>query len=228
MRTDGLIGGLYVITEWAMRLAVTNLLWLLFNVPIIFIGLNLLITESTGEFVFFGAIIMALLPFFFFPATTSMFALVRRWVLNEVDVPLIRSFWKYYKENYIRSMLGGLIIVFIWVILLIDYFYFVNMIHDLIKYLFYALFLFLAMFTIHFFSNTVHFQTKLFPSLKNALYMTLKNPIMSLVVTLMSIIIIIISLKVAPFLILFFTASLITCISFIAFYKISLRTNNSE
>ena len=228
MRTDGLMGGLYVITEWAMRLAVTNLLWLLFNVPIIFVGLNLLITDTTGDIIFFSAIIMILLPFFFFPATTAMFALVRRWILNEVDVPLIRSFWKYYKENYARSMLGGFIIVVIWAILLIDYFYFINVVNDLLKYLFYALFFFVAMFTVHFFSNTVHFQTKLLASLKNALYMTLKNPIISLFITLLNIIIVVISLKIAPFLILFFTASLITCISFIAFYKISLRTSTSE
>ena len=227
MRTDGLFGGLYLITEWATRLAVTNLLWLFFNIPIIFVGLNLLITDTDGEFIFFSAIIMILLPFFFFPATTAMFALVRRWVLNEVDIPLVRSFWKYYKENYVRSMLGGFVIVLIWAILLIDYFYFVNFVNDLLKYLFYALFFFVAMFTIHFFSNTVHFQTKLRISLKNALYMTLKNPIISLIVTLMNIIIVVISLKIAPFLLLFFTASLITCMSFIAFFKVSLHQKAS-
>jgi uncharacterized membrane protein YesL len=223
MRTEGLFGGLYIITEWATRLAVTNLLWLFFNIPIIFVALNLLITDTNGEFIFFSAIIMILLPFFFFPATTAMFALVRRWILNEVDIPLVRSFWKYYKENYVRSMLGGFVIVLIWAILLIDYFYFVNFVNDLLKYFFYALFFFVAMFTIHFFSNTVHFQTKLLTSLKNALYMTLKNPIISLIVTLMNIILVVISLKIAPFLILFFTGSIITCISFFAFFKVSLQ-----
>ncbi|WP_172370417.1 YesL family protein [Sporosarcina jiandibaonis] len=227
MRTEGLFGGLYIITEWATRLAVTNLLWLFFNIPIIFVGLNLLFTDTTGEFIFFSAIIMIMLPFFFFPATTAMFAVVRRWVLNEEDIPLVRSFWKYYKENYVRSMLGGFVIVLIWAILLIDYFYFVNFVNEFLKYFFYALFFFVAMFTIHFFSNTVHFQTKLQISLKNALYMTLKNPIISLVVTLMNIIIVIISLKIAPFLILFFTASIITCISSFAFFKVSLQQKPS-
>lgn len=223
MRTDGLIGVLYIITEWIMRLAVVNLLWILFNIPIIFIGLNLLIVDTTGEFIFFCVIIMILLPFFFFPATMSMFAIVREWITKEADVKLIRSFWKHYKENYIRSMLGGLIIVFIWSVLLVDYYYFVNFINDVLKYLFYALFFFLIMFTIHFFSNTVHFHSKLLPSLKNSLLMTLKNPIISLVVTFINIIIIVISFKLAPFLIPFFMGSLITFISFFAFHKISLR-----
>ena len=223
MRTDGLIGVLYIITEWIMRLAVTNLLWVLFNVPIIFIGLNLLVADTTDEFIFLCIVIMALLPFFFFPATMSMFAIVRDWIINQVDVQIIRSFWKHYKMNYVRSMFGGIIIVLIWAILLIDYYYFVNYISDLLKYLFYALFLFLFMFTIHFFSNTVHFHLKLLPSLKNSLLMTLKNPIISLIVTFINIIIILISFKLAPFLIPFFMGFLITCISFIAFHKVSLR-----
>lgn len=228
MKTDRLFSGLYVVTEWVMRLAVTNLLWLLFNIPIMFIALNLFITETTSEYIVICAMIMALLPFFFFPATTAMFALVRRWILNEPDIPLIRSFWKYYKENYVRSMLGGLIIVFIWAILLIDYFYFVNNVHDLLKYIFYALFLYLAMFTIHFFSNTVHFHTKLRSSLKNALYMTLKNPIASLIVILMNLFIVVVSVKIVTFLVLFFTASLIALLSFLVFYYISLRPKTAE
>lgn len=223
MRTDGLIGVLYIITEWIMRLAVTNLLWVLFNVPIIFIGLNLLVVDSTDQFIFLCVVVLVLLPFFFFPATMSMFAVVRGWIINEADVKIIRSFWKHYKMNYVRSMFGGIIIVLIWAVLLVDYYYFVNFISDLIKYLFYALFFFLIMFTIHFFSNTVHFHSKLLPSLKNSLLMTLKNPIISLIVTFINILIIVISFKLAPFLIPFFMGSLITCISFMAFNKISLR-----
>lgn len=223
MRTDGFIGGVYVITEWVMRLAVTNLLWVLFNLPIIFIGLNVLIVDSTAEFIFLSAIIMGLLPFFFFPATMSMFALIRRWIMKELDIPIIRSFWKHYKENYIRSMLGGFVIVLIWAILLVDYYYFVNFVNDLTKYFFFALFFYLSMFTIHFFSNTVHFQTKLLPSLKNSLLMTLKNPVISLVVTFINVLIVVISFKLAPFLIPFFMGAIMTSISFTVFYKLSLR-----
>lgn len=227
MKTTGLMGALYVITEWLMRLAVTNLLWLFFNIPIFIIALNLLIVKSSGEFIFFSAITMAMLPFFFFPATMAMFALIRRWVLNEVDIPLIRSFWKYYRENYVRSLLGGFIIVGIWAILLIDYFYFTTNIHDSLKYLFFALFIYMAMFTIHFFSNTVHFHTTLRQSIKNAFFMTLKNPITSLVVVLINLFIVVISLKVLPFLLVFFTASLVVGSSFMAFKKISLQTKTT-
>lgn len=227
MKTGGLMGIIYIITEWLTRLAVTNLLWLFFNIPIFIVALNLFIVESTGEMIFFIAVIMFMLPFFFFPATMAMFALIRRWALNEVDIPLVRSFWKYYRVNYVRSLLGGLVIVGIWAILLIDYYYFTTHFHDALKYLFFALFIYMAMFTIHFFSNTVHFDTKLGQSLKNAFYMSLKNPISSLIVVLLNLFIVVISIKVLPFLLIFFTASLVAGLSFMAFHMISLHTKTS-
>src|SRR5690625_7725182 len=53
-----------------------------------------------------------------------MFAVTRKWVMKEIDIPIIRSFWSYYKENYLRSMLGGLILDVIWIIYVLDYYYF--------------------------------------------------------------------------------------------------------
>ena len=227
MKKDGLWGIIYIITEWLTRLAVTNLLWLFFNIPIFIVALNFFVTDSTAQILFIGAMIMIMLPFFFFPSTTAMFALIRRWALNEVDAPLIRSFWKYYRENYVRSLLGGFIIVGIWAILLVDFFYFTTNVHDLLKYLFFALFIYMGMFTLHFFSNTVHFDTKLSQSLKNAFYMTLKNPISSLIVVILNIVIIVISVKILPFLLIFFTASLVAGLSFMAFHMISLHTKTA-
>lgn len=224
MKTDGLIGGLYILTEWLMRFSVTNILWLFFNIPIFIVSLNLFIAETQGEKTFYLIVVMALLPFFTFPASTAIFGLARKWVFNEPDSSIFRSFWKYYKENYLKSMLGGLILVMIWAVLILDYLYFTKNIHELTKYLFFALFFFTAMFTLHFFSNIVHFRTTLFVSLKNALYMTLKNPILSLITILIHSGIYIVSFKIAPFLFLFFTISLIAYLSFLLFYKISLNT----
>lgn len=227
MQMNGIMGGIYTITEWIMRLAITNLLWLLFNTPVIFFGLNLLIVDTTGEIIFFSVILAILLPLSFFPATMAMFSLIRKWVMGEEDIRIVPSFWNYYKKNYVRSMLGGFIITIIWVILLVDYYYFVNFVNDLFKYFFYALSLFLIMFNIHFFSNNVHFHIKLSLSLKNSLLMTLKNPVISLFVVLINILIVVISFKIVPFLIPLFMGSLISIISFLAFYTISLRLPSS-
>lgn len=223
MKTDGLIGALYIITEWLMRFSVANLVWLFFNLPIFIVGLNLFVVQTQSEFFFYVAIIMLLLPIFLFPSTAALFAIARKWVFNDPDQSMIRAYWKYYKENYLKSLLGGSIIVLIWAILLLDYFYFINFFHSLIKYLFYALFFYLTMFTIHFISNIVHFNNRISVSLKNALFLTIKNPVVSLVLVLIQSMIILFSLKIAPFLLLFFTGSLIAYLSFMTFYKISLK-----
>lgn len=223
MQINGLIGGLYTVTEWITRLAMTNILWILFNFPVVLFGVNLLIVETTGERMFFISSMVILLPLFFFPSTMAMFALIRRWVLGDNHIKIFRSFWTHYKENYVISMLGGFIFVIIWAILLVDYYYLVNYVSDLLKYPFYVLFLFLIMFNIHFFSNNVHLHLKLSLSLKNALLMTIKNPIISILLTIVNISIIVISFQYLPFLIPFFIGSLISIISFLTFYTISLR-----
>lgn len=224
MQMNGLLSGLYTFTEWMMRLAWTNILWMIFNIPIIFFGLNLLIGETTNQLIFTIIIMIVLLPFFFFPATTAMFAVVRKWAMGQSDIHIMSSFWKYYKENYVRSVLGGIILVALWAIFFLDYYYFIHIVNDILKYIFYGLFIFLFMFTIHFFSNTVHFYTNLINTLKNALFMTLKNPLLSLITTLVNVLIIMISFKIALFLIPFFMGALVAIISFIGFYRVSLKT----
>src|SRR5690625_5662858 len=104
MQTNGIIGGLYTITEWATRLALTNILWLIFNIPVLLSVLTLLIVTSMHDLIFISAITVILLPLFFFPATSAMFAVIRRWIIGEVDVRIISSFWQHYKRNYVRSM----------------------------------------------------------------------------------------------------------------------------
>ena len=66
------------------------------------------------------------MPLLFFPATTAMFASVRQWVMQGTISPLLKSYWGYYKENYKKSFLGGLILTAAWAVLIADYYYFVN------------------------------------------------------------------------------------------------------
>ena len=176
-----------------------------------------------NDIIFISTMTIILLPFVFFPATTAMFSVIRRWIIGEVDVRIITSFWQYYKSNYVRSMLGGLAVMLIWIIFLLDYYYFVNFVHEGFEYLFYGLFIFLFMFTIHFFSNTAHFDVPVRLTLKNSLLMTLKNPVLSFIISVISIGILFISFSFAPFLIPFFMGSFIVIISFTGFYRVCLN-----
>jgi uncharacterized membrane protein YesL len=92
----GFIQGLYTLCEWIMRLAILNVLWVLFSL--------------------LGAIVLG-----FFPATSSMFEITRKWLNGEVDIPILRCFWESYKKNFLKANLLGFLLVIIGVILYVDF-----------------------------------------------------------------------------------------------------------
>ena len=79
------MGGLYAISEWIMKFSLINLLWILFNIPIVFLLLNLLFIEQIEELPLILIPLILLMPILFFPATTAMFAMVRGWIIKDED-----------------------------------------------------------------------------------------------------------------------------------------------
>ncbi|MGP4041514.1 YesL family protein [Gracilibacillus sp. D59] len=78
--------GIFKICEWLYRLALLNMLA---------IGFTLL-----------GGIVLGV-----FPAITAMFALNDKWMKAE-EFPVIKEYWKVYKQHFVKSnVLGGLILV---------------------------------------------------------------------------------------------------------------------
>src|SRR5690625_5179289 len=127
MNSGGFAGGLYAISEWIMRFSVVNVLWVIFNIPFLFILFNILLVEQI-EGLFSLLVLLAILaPIVLFPATTAVFGSVRQWIMkNEGQSGLIKSFWNYYKENYKRSFLAGAIFSLIWVIWAVEVYYFMQ------------------------------------------------------------------------------------------------------
>ncbi|MBY0144366.1 YesL family protein [Neobacillus niacini] len=91
----GSIGGVLKIPVILLNLAYLNLLWVLFSI----LGL-----------VFFG----------FFPATTSMFAVIRKWVMGDLEIPIFKTFWSHYKKYFLKSNLLGLVITLVGFFLVFD------------------------------------------------------------------------------------------------------------
>ena len=98
----GLMGGFYRISEWIMRLAAINLLWVVCSIPFAFIVLTAFVSEASA---FYSYMVIALIisPFTLFPATSAMFGVARKWVMGELDIPLFRTYFRIYKENYRQS-----------------------------------------------------------------------------------------------------------------------------
>ncbi|SHN22425.1 YesL family protein [Gracilibacillus kekensis] len=85
---------IYTLCTWFYRLAYVNVLWILFTI----LGLGI-----------FGL----------FPATIAMLATLRQYI-NKKDVPVYSTFWKYYKDEFVKSNKLGAVIMLIAIILYIN------------------------------------------------------------------------------------------------------------
>lgn len=92
----GLTNGYYVMCVWVLRLFYVNFLWIAFA----FLGL---------------------LVFGFFPATTAMFAVVRKWLQGEKDIKIFAVFWNAYRKEFWKANLLGYILTGIGYLLSIEF-----------------------------------------------------------------------------------------------------------
>lgn len=220
MELDGIAGKVYKITDWLMMIVVTNLLWFLFNLPIAYLVFMLLVVDHLREVIAFSLYILMLIPLLFFPATTAMFAVVRyRIMFSDQDPGIFKLFIKNWKDNFVRSLLGGIIFTFLWIILVVDCYFLVKNVNEYFMYLFLLIGFFLIVIMLHFFSVTVHVHTKLLQAIKNAMIICFVDPLLTLIIGIVSLVIIYCSFQITTFLIPFFMGSLIAYVAFCGFYR---------
>ncbi|WJH34534.1 DUF624 domain-containing protein [Paenibacillus sp. CC-CFT747] len=228
MEFRGIMGGFYRISEWIMRLSVINVLWVVCSLPFFFLLasalLNPEITAST-DLVLQSLILIAIVaPFTLVPASAAMFTVARKWTTGEEDAPLFKTFFKGYKENYLQSMLGGLVYLAIGGILVVNYRFYGTQggTLGLVSILFIVLFVLLIASFFNFLSITVHFHMKFFQIIKNSLLITIGNPVNSLFILLSNGLILYFSTRFT-FLIPFFMGSLMAVVSFWYFHRSFVR-----
>jgi uncharacterized membrane protein YesL len=224
---NNFMGGLYTVSEWVMRFTVINVLWLLFNLPVVFFGGNLLLAEGQAEMILYATITVVLAPFVFFPATAAMFALARDWIIENEGTSLFLSYVNYYKQNYRKSLLGGFLFSGLWVILIVD-FLFLKDTSMILAFVFIVFGLILYVMTINFFSVNAHYDMKLRVLLKNTFLITVGSPVLLLAVLFSGLVLLYASIKGPLFLLLFFTGSLIAFLAFSAFYRLYLKVTARE
>ncbi|WP_226037805.1 YesL family protein [Aquibacillus saliphilus] len=223
---NGMMGGFYKVSEWIMRFSVVNLLWILFNLPIVFIVSSMFFAEESGEKIILSIPLLLLAPLLFFPSTSALFASVRDWLLKKEGKSLVKTFWNYYRENYKKSLLGGLFLTSMWVIWVVDYYY-LKEISVIFMFTFILLGVVLYVYSINFFSVLVHYDIKLRKVLKNTFLITIGSPTLFFAVFISSGMILYISLKGPLFLIAFFSGSLIVFLSYSAFHRLYLKLTSS-
>jgi len=240
MELSGVVGSLFRVSEWLMNFFLINLFWFLFNFPIVYVVLSMMLVESDyGTYTYTLAIAsnedlymiilvtLVLLPFIFFPATTAMFSVVRRWIVHKNDSKLIYYYWKGYKENYVRSLLGGLVFVALWVIWILNYSLSAIEIKSGLFYFYLAITIFLIAFTNHFFSDTVHFRLSLFQSLRKSLFITLFQIQYTLGSLAAAGIFIVVAYLIHPIFLCLFFGPVIAYIYFFAYHQIYLRAKGN-
>lgn len=156
---------LYRMMEWITRMAYLNILWLSFTI--------------------LGLVILGL-----FPATNAMFAIVRKWIIGETDIPVFKTFWKIYKQEFVKSNMLGYLVSSVGYILYMDFVILnastsnlVNLLN--IPILLLSLIYLLTMFYI--FPIFVHYDMKLFQVVKAAFFMMILNPLATFIMLLGSV-----------------------------------------
>lgn len=155
-------GFIYNVFEWITRLAYLNLLWILFSLA--------------------GGLI-----FGFFPATIAMFAISREWLKGNFDIPILKSFWDYYRRDFLKSNLLGIFISIIIFLIAIDIIYIQGNTNGLLTWTYIPLFAFMLLFIMllfYIFPAFVHYDIKVQYVMKNSFLIMLINPISSLLIIL--------------------------------------------
>ncbi|MFZ0370193.1 MAG: DUF624 domain-containing protein [Halobacillus sp.] len=226
-RTSGIRGGLYAVSEWIAKFSLNNLQWAVFNLPIALLVISMIYAEKTEDIYYLAPTLIVLMPILFFPATTALFAKAREWVRKDHDDRPDRTYISYYKENYKVSLQAGIVFTILWGVLLGDIYYF-STVNELIMNVFFIVGIILYVFTINFFSVTVHFDLKARPAFKKAFLVTIVSPLSFVTVAITSAIMLYISVYVFPLMIPIFTGSIIAFLSFSSFYRLFLKLNHKE
>lgn len=222
MEFRGIMGGFYRISEWIMRLSVINVLWIVCSIPFVFVVFPLFtVEEITADFLRQYLLILGIVaPFTLIPATGAMFTVARKWVTGDVDVPLFKTYFRGYKENYRQSMLGALVFELIAAVLYVNYYFYSTQTSTLklLSFLFLLFMVLLGAAFLNYMSIMVHFHMKFWQIVKNALLLTIGNPLNSIAILVLNGVVFYFSTRFT-FLIPFFMGSIISVVSFFMFYR---------
>ncbi|MCI3923849.1 DUF624 domain-containing protein [Paenibacillus sp. TRM 82003] len=224
----GLMGGFYRISEWIMRLSVTNVLWIVTSLPFFFFPLSWYLAVGSGQVsvedyplanVLLPMAVLA--PFTFFPSTAAMFSLARKWVMGDGDVSLLKTYFVSYKENYKQSMIGGILFVVLIGVLFFNFYFYSGRADAFgyLTYLFIALLVLGLISVFNFFCIVVHLHMTTFQLFKNALLITVGQPVRSFLIGISNLVVIWVSFTQFTFLIPFFMGSIMAVVTFWHFYN---------
>ncbi|MEW9673430.1 YesL family protein [Ammoniphilus sp. 3BR4] len=198
--------GFYRMSEWIMKFAYINILWIFFT-------------------------LLGLFLFGLFPATAAMFAVNRKWVMGETGVPVFSTFWTTYKKDFLKSNILGLILVAIGNVLIYGYRYFLQFpsnFSQVLTVVFLLVFFFYVVILLYVFPIYVHFDMKIIQVFKNAILVMIMYPISTIMIVVGSFIVYF-AMSTFPGLVPFFGGSLLSfVITWSAHYAFSKNEEKKQ
>jgi uncharacterized membrane protein YesL len=233
MEMKGLMGGFYRISEWIMRFSVTNLLWLITAFPFFLLSTLILFAQTEDMAVMQSTLILMAIvaPFTLFPSTSAMFSLARKWVIGEEDVPLFKTFFISYKQNYVQSMLGGFIYTLIVVIIVVNYRFYLTQENyfQILSVLFVMFLVVVSISLFNFFCVLSHLHMKTLALIKNSILITVGKPFTSILMIVTNLFIMYICIfHFNLFLAFFFMGSLVAYMTFFHFHRMFLKIQDKQ
>ena len=146
---------LYMMLEWITRFAYLHLLWVLFTLA--------------------GVVILGI-----YPSTTAAFAIMRKWLHGESELPVFKTFWTYYRNEFWKSNHLGLYITIILFVILVDLFYITSMVESSFSWISVPLLagmLFFSFLLLYIFPVFVQFDQSVLMTIRTAFLLMLISPI---------------------------------------------------
>ncbi|MEH7381600.1 YesL family protein [Bacillus sp. JJ1533] len=138
------------------RLVYLNLLWVLFTA-------------------------MGLVVAGFVPATVALFAVTRKWLMGEEDIPVFSTFWSVYKKEFLKSNLLGLTLFIAGYILYVDLVFLptTSTVYIVVRYALIAICSVFIVILLYIFPIYVHFNGNIKTYLKHAVMYGLSFPLVT-------------------------------------------------
>lgn len=155
---QGIAKGYYQFGIWILRFTYLNILWMAFTL--------------------LGCIVFGLVP-----ATTAMFAVVRKWVAGEDDIPIFQTFWKSYKTVFFQVNGLGLLLGLIGYSLIIEFQILRSqdsLVYFIASYGVVALMTMYGIVLLYFFPIYVHFDLKIWQFMKWPFIIGVIHPILTI------------------------------------------------
>ncbi|MDC3416041.1 YesL family protein [Aquibacillus salsiterrae] len=158
----GVTSGFYNLCLWIFRFAYLNIIWILFCV--------------------LGLVIVG-----FFPATTAMLMIERKWLSGEKDIPIFQTFCSLFRQEFLKSNLLGFPLITFGILLYLNYLMLTSLnglIVDVLTLFLIGLVFLYAIVVIYIFPVYIYYDVKYMDNVKYAFFIGISSPLMSLFILL--------------------------------------------